>query len=553
MRERPPANPKVFRYKPLAAAGVQRPLSPATELLVSTGAVVVQPPPSAWISAMAAVCRLTATCTRARRAARADALRGDDVGVAELPGAVAVEDLLLGLVGRVGGLLLQRRLFFVGARVGELVLDALEGDEHGLSVARDGSIARGFRRADPGADEAAVEHGLRHRGADRPEQVRRLEEVADARAVVAERRAQGQAREVRRLLDADLRIGRCDQPLRRCDVGPALQQGRRNAQRHRRHDLVPGRDGDREIACRLACEDGDRVLVPGAIGTHRRQRRACARELRLRLQHVGLGSDAGVVAVLRDLQGALVALDALAEQVGFEIGFAQREVVGRHLALRREAGRREIGRARLGAGPRAFDAPADAAPEVGCPVALQRRREGVADGRDRSAGALGRAAALATPAAAPARAHANARKIRRAGLAHQRLGLAVRRHRGRHRLVRRIDVPGQPVERRVVEQRPPVAAIESVGRRGAQPRRTAGRHLLVDGRDRCRRPRVVWADGTSRQRRGEHGCEQRPETTGLADERGRRVHGVASPASRAPGTAGRGRGFRLRRMRSSTT
>jgi hypothetical protein len=60
----------------------------------------------------------------------------------------------------------------------------------------------------------------------------------------------------------------------------------------------------------------------------------CVGKLGLRLQHVGLGGDAGVVAVLRDLQRALVTgVSVLSSSALLRVGLAQREVVGGELAL----------------------------------------------------------------------------------------------------------------------------------------------------------------------------------------------------------------------------
>src|SRR4051794_20247932 len=83
-----------------------------------------------------------------------------------------------------------------------------------------------------------------------------------------------------------------DLALRCGDVGPALEQGRWHAERDRRHAVAPRRRREREVARCLAGEDGDRMLEPLAVGAHRGQRRARRQQLRLRLQHVGLGDDA---------------------------------------------------------------------------------------------------------------------------------------------------------------------------------------------------------------------------------------------------------------------
>jgi hypothetical protein len=73
----------------------------------------------------------------------------------------------------------------------------------------------------------------------------------------------------------------------------------------------------------------------------------CVGELGLRLQHVGLGGDAGGVAVLRDLQRALVTGQRAFEQRLLRVGLAQRKVIGGELALGRELGGGQVGGAGL--------------------------------------------------------------------------------------------------------------------------------------------------------------------------------------------------------------
>ena len=318
--------------------------------------------------------------------------------------------------------------------------------------------------------------------------------------------------------------------------GRRSQQGRRHAERDRRHALAPRRRREREVARRLAGENGDRVLEALAVGAHRRQRRARRQQLGLRLQHVGLGDDAGGIAVLRDLQRALVALDRPRQQVGLEVGLAQREVVDRQRALRREARRSEVGGAALLAGARALDRARDAAPEVGRPVAVERGGEGV--GGAGAAAAVDRRA-VAAAEAAPARVDPDAGVVGGARSADQRLRLRVRRDRGGDGLVRGIDLGREAIELGVAEQAPPVAARERVGRRGRQPDRVAGpRRFLVGGRHRRARPLVVGADRARRRARSRAAASATASWRPLDGERraGRRHR--ASPCA---GAACRGR------------
>ncbi len=225
------------------------------------------------------------------------------------------------------------------------------------------------------------------------------------------------------------------------------------------------------------------MLETRAIGAHRGERSARVRQLRLGLQHVGLGNHARGVAVLRDLQRALEAFDRAREQLGFEVGLAQREVVARELAFGRQARRRDVGGARLLARARALDGAADAAPEVRRPVAVER--DAVARPRPRRR-RPGDAPAVAAADLVRVARERDGGEVRGARLADDRLRLAVRRDGAGDRLVGGVDLAREAVELRVVEQAPPVAAIERVGGRSGQPERAAvARRLLVrSGRGR---------------------------------------------------------------------
>ena len=165
-------------------------------------------------------------------------LRRDDVGVAELAGAVAVEDLLLGVVGGIRRLTLSSSACSACARA--LVSwssTPWKAVEHGLSIARDGDVARGLGGGD------ARRRSRRHRTPSaRPKRratrarSTTLEQIADARARCCRAtRVSVRLGKYAGALDADLRVGGGDLALGRGDVGPALQQRRRHADRQRRH------------------------------------------------------------------------------------------------------------------------------------------------------------------------------------------------------------------------------------------------------------------------------------------------------------------------------
>jgi hypothetical protein len=113
-------------------------------------------------------------------------------------------------------------------------------------------------------------------------------------------------------------------------------------------------------------------------------------ELGLRLQQVGFRRDAGVEAVLRDLQHALEAFGGGVEQRLFGVCLAQREVVDRQLALRRQARGGQVGGAGLQVGGGAVSAGAQLAPDVRLPAGADVGAILVAGLRIAAAGALWR-------------------------------------------------------------------------------------------------------------------------------------------------------------------
>jgi hypothetical protein len=139
-------------------------------------------------------------------------------------------------------------------------------------------------------------------------------------------------------------------------------------------------------------------------------------------------------------------------------------------------------------------------------------------------------------------------KVRRARFANQRLRLPIRRDRGGDRLVGGVDLAGEARELGIVEEAPPVAAVERVGRRRRQPRRAAVlRRFLVRRRARRVGADVVGADRAAgdrgrEQRRGER---RRPKL--------RRVHAVPSAVAARIGGGAPSSRFLFRRSLSRTT
>ena len=223
-------------------------------------------------------------------------------------------------------------------------------------------------------------------------------------------------------------------------------------------------------------------------------------ELGFGLQQVGLGNDACVIAVLRDLPHPLVAGDGCLQQFRLHVGFAQVQVIGGQFALGRQRGRRQVGLASRRAGARAFDAAAQPAPQVRLPACAQAGLVAVAHPGARRGDARCRRAATAAPAAVGAGVQRHVRKQAGALACHQRARLGIGSAGGSHVLVRHLHGVRQLVEHRVIEYRPPRTARRIVGRRCRHP--VAG--LLERGRQRQRR-RLVHRRQRTGAEAGEHG------------------------------------------------
>ena len=194
----------------------------------------------------------------------------------------------------------------------------------------------------------------------------------------------------------------------------------------------------------------------------------------------------------------MVGLDRGAQQRDLRIGVAQREIVGGKLPLRRQARSRQIAGARLRAGLRTFDRAAQAPPYIRRPARVDAELEPVAGSRRRP-----QSAGPVDPAA-----QSHARNQTRALLAHKRSRLRIRGDCGGDVLVRNLDLADERAQVVVVEKRPPIAAIERIGRRRRIPGRAGGGRLFVDRRRVGARPLVVGADGAcaEQERGGERGA-----------------------------------------------
>ena len=229
--------------------------------------------------------------------------------------------------------------------------------------------------------------------------------------------------------------------------------------------------------------------------------------LRLRLHEIDARNDAGIDLVLRDLHRSQVGGDRRLVEALAVVGDAQRRIIRHEIGLGREPRVGEVGVARLCRRRIALDLAAQRAPQVEFPIegeagrVLADRRI-VSRHRRRAAGSRGAAQA----ARAGLLPRSGAREVgieRRLILPDDRARPAIVGLEDLEVLVRHVDLRRETVERRIVVDPPPLAAIRAVGGLGRTEHRCRARRklgFLVGGRNRAgrRRALVVGPDEATR-------------------------------------------------------
>ena len=136
-----------------------------------------------------------------------------------------------GLPRRRQGLGLHRRLLRQDGGGGEVVLHLLEGGEDRLPVGAEAFVVDGAGLPDLGADLAGLEQGHDRPGAERPDFIRRVEEVLVLRPLIPGGAGEGDDREIAGLGHPDPGGSRGQPALRPGDVGPVFELLRGNQRR----------------------------------------------------------------------------------------------------------------------------------------------------------------------------------------------------------------------------------------------------------------------------------------------------------------------------------
>ena len=434
----------------------------------------------------------------------------DHVEIRDDAGLVLIRDQLDRAARQLQRFVLHRGFLLQDSQGGEVVFHLLKAGQHRLPVGGDRAVVGGAGLLDARAAGAALKQGCRQRRPERPETVRQRQQVTQGAALRTAGGRQRQAQEVGGLGNADLRIGCLDPALCSCHVGPPFQQVRRHADRDHRHRGRQLCMADRKIRRRLADQERDRVFELGPLHAEIERLRLGRLQLRLRQDQVGLGDDAGIVLILRQLYRALVIGQRALQQVGLRVDEAQRKVRLRQLRLRRQSGRLEVAGAGLGAGALRFHRTLDPAPEIDFPARIQRQGVAVAGtrlARGRYAGGgCGGCGVLAAASARPARrqVRTDRRKVAGTRRLHQRPRFAEAGIGLRQVLVRHADLCNEAVEQRISIRLPPRTAQRGVLRLGLFPAGPAG-VFLVGGWRLDGWPDIVRADraGAQQQRQGQ--------------------------------------------------
>jgi len=291
-----------------------------------------------------------------------------------------------------------------------------------------------------------------------------------------------------------------------------------SGRRSSRADGRPGGATGRERARRQgqgrgrhAGQHGDGMLELLAGHAGRDQLRLGAGQLGLRLGDIGRGGGAGVILVLCDAQRFLVGLDRVGEQLGLGILAAQLEIIVGERFLGRERGIGEIGGADVGTGLVAFDLAADAAPQVQIPARrplcrIDRAGAAAAAAKPGRRDAARPTAAAAATAAGDAGRQADRGQLLRAGLVGDGERLGVLRLEALDVLVREGDLGLEPVQDRIVIDRPPGALGDGVAGGAELPARGCCGRLLEGGAGGRVRALIVGADGAAgHQQQGDQG------------------------------------------------
>ncbi len=244
------------------------------------------------------------------------------------------------------------------------------------------------------------------------------------------------------------------------------------------------------------------------------------------------------------LRARVIRLDRFPQQLGERVLRAEIEIIGGQCRLRREFRVRQIRRADLRAGDVAFDLTPHAPPHIRCPgyAALDTVHRAVALApADRHTRGTARPTATASRHAAVRRDGGEQSGAR---LTHQRDGGAILRLELLHGLVGHLHHPLQPVELRIVVDRPPRALVTIVARLADFPTR----EFLERGRRRRVGPFIVRADhaaaGRQSQRQDSNECAPHSAGPGVGAAPPRAV-----PESRGNARCQRRRAARRKRSR----
>src|ERR1700730_6348720 len=170
---------------------------------------------------------------------------------------------------RCNGIARRLRLIVEGAPIGEVVLDFGKRHQDLLAITRHRFLEHRIGAIEIGPITAAVDERHRQDGADerseRPGAARPFEKISELGRFEAALRREIQHWEEGSFGDADARVRCRHSTACRSDIGPALEQRRRQARGNRRHGANQWRRGEAERSRGVAPKNREALLDTGPL------------------------------------------------------------------------------------------------------------------------------------------------------------------------------------------------------------------------------------------------------------------------------------------------
>lgn len=256
------------------------------------------------------------------------ALGGGDFEVGHQAGFVAVIGDFKGVPGGSEGGVFGVEFGSQEVVGGELVLDFLEGSEHGLAIIGDGFIVSAAGEVELGAVATAGEQGQVERRSDGPETAGPIEEGSGVERLEPGEAIKDDARIEGAGGDADVSIGGGHAPFGGGDVGASFKEFARQAGGDGRNGLGARRGGG-ELKTRsgLATEHGQSMNEIYTLEIDGGHLGLGATQLSFGFGNIQVRGNAALAAVAGQIERTPIGLDGITEQDAFGLQGAEGEII----------------------------------------------------------------------------------------------------------------------------------------------------------------------------------------------------------------------------------